>query len=325
MEKYMGFSLKNKFSIGGFYTKYSLSEIIKEPNLELVREGLYYCKKSESTFLFVDLVKVNKPKRFRFNDKFQGEYFHWDSQTTQHINSPKIQEIVNKEVDVHLFCREYPKIKSKTQPFIYCGILDYLEYDEGTSKPVHIIFQSLDYDDETSHEHLLNLYTWSPDKVGRESSDIRDMSDRVSNKRKKSYKKPSKTERKGLVTSRVGQGWYRREILNRWGNMCSVTKCELSKVLISSHIVPWSESNDEEKLDVGNGILLSPNLDSLFDKHMISFKDSGDIIISRSLKTKDLETLGINKDMKLRKVYEDMKPYLKIHRQKSDKKTKFYQ
>ena len=54
MEKYMGFSLKNKFSIGGFYTKYSLSEIIKEPNLELVREGLYYCKKSESTFLFSD-------------------------------------------------------------------------------------------------------------------------------------------------------------------------------------------------------------------------------------------------------------------------------
>ena len=309
-------SIKDKFILGDFYSKKTLSEIINEPNLKLVREGLYYCKNSNSTFLFVELVKVNKPERFRFNDKFQGEYFHWDSQTTQHINSPKIQEIINKEVEVFLFCREYPKVKSKTQPFIYCGILDYLEYDKKTSKPVHIIFQCLDYNDESSNDHLLNLYTWSPDKVGRKSSDLKDMSGKVSDRRKKNIKKPTKTERKGLVTSRVGQGWYRREILNRWNNMCSVTNCELSKILISSHIVPWSESNDQEKLDVGNGILLSPNLDSLFDKHLISFEDNGDIMISKNLTTKDLQTLGIYRDMKLRKVYDDMKSYLKKHRSK---------
>ena len=308
--------IKNKFNLGNFYSKKSLSEIINEPNLKLVREGIYYCKNSKSTFLFVDLVKVNKPERFKFNDKFQGEYFHWDSQTTQHINSPKIQEILKKEVEVFLFCREYPKIKSKTQPFIYCGTLDYLEHDEETSKPVHIIFQSMDYHDETSQENLLNLYTWSPDKVGRKSSQFKDMSNRVSSNRKKSYKEPSKTERKGLVTSRVGQGWYRREILNRWGNRCSITNCELSQVLIASHIVPWSESNDQEKRHVGNGLLLSPNLDSVFDKHMISFKDSGKIIISNSIKPKDLDVLGINNKMVLRKVYDDMKPFLKRHRSK---------
>ena len=145
------------------------------------------------------------------------------------------------------------------------------------------------------------------------------MSGKVSDRRKKNIKKPTKTERKGLVTSRVGQGWYRREILNRWNNMCSVTNCELSKILISSHIVPWSESNDQEKLDVGNGILLSPNLDSLFDKHLISFEDNGDIIISKNLTTKDLQILGVYRDMKLRKVYDDMKSYLKKHR------TKFFE
>tara|TARA_B100000989_G_scaffold229596_1_gene176501 strand:+ start:113 stop:472 length:360 start_codon:yes stop_codon:yes gene_type:complete len=119
-----------------------------------------------------------------------------------------------------------------------------LEFDKKTSKPVHMIFQSLDYNDESSNDHLLNLYTWSPDKVGRESSDLKDMSGKVSDRRKKIIKKLTKTERKGLVNSRVGQGWYRREILNRWNNMCSVTNCELSKILISYHIVPWSESND---------------------------------------------------------------------------------
>ena len=75
-------SIKDKFKLGDFYSKKVLSKIINEPNLKLVREGFYYCKNSNSTLLFMDLVKVNKPKRFRFNDKFQGEYFHWDSQTT---------------------------------------------------------------------------------------------------------------------------------------------------------------------------------------------------------------------------------------------------
>ena len=91
-------NIRNKLKLGRFYTKITLSEIIDEPNLKSVREGLYYCKKSDSTLFFVDLVKINKPDRFHFNDYFEGEYFHWDSQTTQHINSPKVQEIVNKEI-----------------------------------------------------------------------------------------------------------------------------------------------------------------------------------------------------------------------------------
>jgi len=308
-------NIRNKLKLSGFYTKNTLSEIIDEPNLKSVREGLYYCKKSDSTLFFVDLVKINKPDRFHFNDYFEGEYFHWDSQTTQHINSPKIQEIVNKEKAIHLFCREYPKIKSKTQPFIYCGILEYLEHDSETSNPIHMIFKSIDYDDESFNDYLNNLYSWSPEKIGKESSNVKDMSNKVSPKRKKNYKRPTKTERKGLVTSRVGQGWYRREILNRWNRMCSVTNCELHKILISSHIVPWSKSNEKERLDVGNGILLSPNLDSLFDKHLISFQDTGELIISTNIKDKDLELLGINRNMKLRTVFDDMKPYLSRHRE----------
>ena len=56
--------------------------------------------------------------------------------------------------------------------------------------------------------------------------------------------------------------------------MCSVTKCSVEKVLISSHILPWSKSNDSQRKDVGNGLLLSPNLDSLFDRHLIQLNQS---------------------------------------------------
>ena len=57
-------SLSIKFTVGDFYTKSSLSDLIEEPNLKIVREGLYYCKKSRSTLLFVDLVKKINPKNF---------------------------------------------------------------------------------------------------------------------------------------------------------------------------------------------------------------------------------------------------------------------
>ena len=135
------------------------------------------------------------------------------------------------------------------------------------------------------------------------------------------YNKPNTTERKGLVTSRVGQGYYRQQILEKWNNKCGVTGCEITKILISSHIVPWKDCNNQERLDVGNGILLSPNLDSLFDKHLISFQDSGDIMISNTLSDDDLDSLGIDSNMKLEFVTNDMKSYLSRHREVFNEKN----
>lgn len=139
--------------------------------------------------------------------------------------------------------------------------------------------------------------------------------------KKGDLKKPNHTERKGLVTSRVGQGWYRQEILKKWGNKCPITGCSVTEVLISSHIKRWSESNEDERLDCDNGILLSPNIDSLFDKHLISFEDNGSIIISNKITKRDWEILGINENIKL-KVDEGMKKYLSHHRNKFNTKLK---
>ena len=127
------------------------------------------------------------------------------------------------------------------------------------------------------------------------------------------YKKPNTTERKGLVTSRVGQGSYRRELLNKFQNKCAVTGAELKEILIASHIVPWKDSSDEERRDVNNGILLSPNYDALFDKHLISFDDSGSIIISSKIKNL-VNVLGIDLNAKV-KVDDEMKNYLTKHRE----------
>ena len=126
--------------------------------------------------------------------------------------------------------------------------------------------------------------------------------------------KPNITERQGLVTSRVGQGYYRGQILTRWEKKCAITGLSITTVLIASHIHPWKDATDEERLDVGNGILLSPNLDALFDKHLISFEDNGKILISKLLSENQKDVLGLD-GLSLREVYEDMMSYLALHRE----------
>jgi hypothetical protein len=303
-----------KLIIGSKYSKKDLSKIFDNPNISLVREGIYNLKTPES-FFFVDLEKGGKDERFHFDDYFEGEYFHWDSQPDQHINSPKIKEIVLGERVPHLFVRIVPKIKSVTQPFIYCGRLTYQYHEGGTSKSIHIIFKNIDFVDDSENPELLQIYFWKPTMIGGSSRFQIKNVDKVSEQRKKKFKIPNETERSGLVTSRVGQGYYRQQIIEKWEGKCPVTNSNLLKILISSHIVPWSESTDEERLDVENGILLSPNIDSLFDKNLISFEDTGELIISKNLSLNDLKVLGIPNGAKI-KVTEGMKKYLKKHREK---------
>ncbi len=307
--------LSSKLQLAQKYSKKELAIILEEPNLAIVREGVYYCKKEPSTLLFVDLLKQGKEERFHFNDYFENDFFHWDSQTTQHIKSPKIVELKEGRVTALLFVRIYPKIKGITQPFVYCGRLNYLEFEEGTSKPVHLLFESIDYNEFTYDKDLKEIYNWRPEKSGKSRTTQIRVDNKISERRKQIFKKPNETERTGLVTSRVGQGYYRQQILEKWGNACAVTGCNLKQILISSHIVAWSESTDEERLDPENGILLSPNLDALFDQHLISFSDDGKIILSDKINANNLDILDINQNMCIR-VTEGMKPYLNKHRNK---------
>ena len=83
--------------------------------------------------------------------------------------------------------------------------------------------------------------------------------------------------------------------------------------MIASHIVPWRSSNDKERLDKDNGILLSPLYDALFDKHLISFQDDGKIMISKGIFDNELLLL-IDKNSTI-DVTEGMKQYLRKHRE----------
>lgn len=134
------------------------------------------------------------------------------------------------------------------------------------------------------------------------------------------YNSPNITERSGLITSRVGQGAYRKSILHRWKFKCAVTNYENANILIASHIVPWKDANNDERLDVHNGILLSPNYDALFDRHLISFENDGKIILSETLSKTNYKLVGVSGNETIKKLTTDNIRYLERHRVLCDNK-----
>lgn len=124
----------------------------------------------------------------------------------------------------------------------------------------------------------------------------------------------TETEREALIKARVGQGIFRTDLVALWGS-CAVTGCTLAKVLIASHIVPWALcATNRERLDPFNGLLLTPNLDKLVDRLLISFNDDGSILLSKDFHTEARAALGINKKSRLRFVRPANLPYLRRHR-----------
>lgn len=85
------------------------------------------------------------------------------------------------------------------------------------------------------------------------------------------------TEKDQLIKARQGQGKFRRNV-ESIESKCRVTGVEMKNLLIASHIKPWRLSDNSERLDGNNGLLLSPHIDRLFDRGWITFLANGDLI-----------------------------------------------
>lgn len=123
------------------------------------------------------------------------------------------------------------------------------------------------------------------------------------------------TERTALIKSRVGQGVFRKHLLEKYNNSCIITGINEAKLLIASHIKPWAVSTNEERLSSENGLLLSPTFDKIFDCGLISFADTGKIIISSQLSKDVVGKLHISEDDVFPlKVTSELKRNLEYHR-----------
>lgn len=116
-----------------------------------------------------------------------------------------------------------------------------------------------------------------------------------------------------ITKARRGQGIFKANV-RLVENHCRVTGVSNIKHLRASHIKPWSASNNEEKLDGFNGLLLSPHVDHLFDRGFISFQDSGELLVSKELNPKILEQWSIQAKKNVGEFKAAQSAYLEYHR-----------
>ncbi len=85
-------------------------------------------------------------------------------------------------------------------------------------------------------------------------------------------------------------------------------------LLRASHIKPWKDSNNQERLSPFNGLLLIPDYDFLFDRGYITFKNNGEGVISQRLSPFARKVFDVSDDLQLRDVFPENKEYLDFHR-----------
>lgn len=115
-----------------------------------------------------------------------------------------------------------------------------------------------------------------------------------------------------LTKSRRGQGIFKANV-RLVEDHCRITGVTNIKHLRASHIKPWSLSDNDEKLDGNNGLLLSPHVDHLFDRGFISFEPKGKLLVSNELNVSVLEKWSINPDHNVGTFTSKQNEYLEFH------------
>jgi hypothetical protein len=124
------------------------------------------------------------------------------------------------------------------------------------------------------------------------------------------------TTRAQLVLARRGQGRF-REAVSNIEHHCRVTGVNRPEHLIASHCKPWRDSDNAERLDGENGLLLTPSIDHLFDRGFISFENDGELLVSPVAHEVSLRKMGVpvHQRVNVGGFSEGQRRYLEFHRE----------
>jgi len=120
------------------------------------------------------------------------------------------------------------------------------------------------------------------------------------------------TQKLQLINARRGQGLFRANLC-QIEHQCRVTGLNDHQHLIASHIKPWKSSDDQERTDGHNGLLLAPHIDHLFDKGFISFQDSGQMLVSPKTNPSVFEKWNLPRVINVGSFSSEQKTYLQYH------------
>lgn len=89
--------------------------------------------------------------------------------------------------------------------------------------------------------------------------------------------------RRVVTEQRIKQHFFRRAVLSSYRGRCCMSGLAEPRLLIASHIVPWSKDK-ANRLNPSNGLCLSAIHDRAFDKGLIALSDDFRVLVSAELK-----------------------------------------
>jgi hypothetical protein len=116
-----------------------------------------------------------------------------------------------------------------------------------------------------------------------------------------------------VVRARRGQGMFRASVLLIEKD-CRVTHVADPRHLRASHIKPWRDASNEERLNGSNGLLLSPHVDHLFDQGYITFSNSEQLLMVPDVRVNLLDKWGIDAGARVGEFSREQKTFLDYHR-----------
>jgi hypothetical protein len=129
---------------------------------------------------------------------------------------------------------------------------------------------------------------------------------------------PRTTEAERLMIQRIGQDVFRDALMRYWDGRCPMTGITEPGLLRASHIVPWADCTDAQRLDVHNGLLLFALRDAAFDRGLISFADDGTVLATPRLSETARSALGLSGAPPLTGLRDEHRANLAIHRSRND-------
>lgn len=278
----MARKLCNVLTIGAMYTIKELALLIGNDPRGM-QGGVI--PKDDAQLLLVTLLDPKYP------DEVLNDTLHWYGQENlKHAE----RHIIDGTRDSFIFIRD-----KSPKPFVYYGRAEMNRIlMKGRGTPSEVIF---------------NLFEYS-EKYGEEATEI------PVDEKPSIYTEEiivAKTETQRLTMVRTEQGNYRKAALELWDNKCAVTGVDEPGWLIASHIKPWRESSNEERVNPLNSLILTPNYDKLFDRGVISFSpENGKIILPR-IHThemwRNLERMHIDDDVHLSHIPDGTDKFLDYH------------
>lgn len=262
--------------LGNLYTRPQLAKLWGYNGYQGFSKGVFTPANKKCIVLFVTQQKQNSA--IQYLDFINLDFLHWEGEE-KHGSDERIANAYRNGEDILLFYRDMHHT-----PFRYFGPIRNHIFQKRPIEPSKFVFELL-------HDLSPN------DDIAQAENELSSL---------------KATDREILIKARLGQGQFREDLFAIWKG-CAITSIEKPELLRASHIKPWRRSENDERLNPYNGLLLLPQYDLLFDRGYITFDERGKIETSPPIKILPSQKLGIDLNAKLRHISTEHHPFLKYH------------